>query len=240
MSSDEPDNSLAVEAVASFVVAAGATALGSVDPSAAVLATGLGAAFTTVMPKALETAKQRIFRRFAKSVEAGVESSGSPLTEILIAGDQDPFRQQLTADMLEASAKTPLDQKLIALGRAWANGVLSNDDAVLAREQQFVRSLARLEYPHLRVLDVIRGDFTQVPQGLALVDGWTAEAVRSQLPQYGDLVLQLISVLVSEGLIANQTIQNPMVPGMQFRITAAGEDLVARVEDASLQVNDKL
>lgn len=81
--------------------------------------------------------------------------------------------------------------------------------------------------------NVIRGDFTQVPQGLALVDGWTMEAVRSQLPEYGDLVGQLISVLISEGLIANQTMKNPMVPGMQFRITQAGEDLFARVEDAS-------
>ena len=80
---------------------------------------------------------------------------------------------------------------------------------------------------------MIRGDFTQVPQGLALVDGWTTEAVRSQLPEYGDLVPQLISVLVSEGLIANQTIQNPLVPGTQFRITQAGEELFARVEDAS-------
>lgn len=233
MTPAESEDSLVVEAVASFVVAAGTSALGSVDPSSAVLAAGLGAAFTTLMPKALETAKKRIFRRFAKTVQAGVEDSGSSLPEILIAADRDPFRQQLTSDVLEASAKTPSEDKLVALGRAWAQGVLSDDDSVLAREQQFVRSLARLEYPHLRVLNVIRGDFTQVPQGLALVDGWTREAVRSQLAEYGDLVAQLISVLESEGLIANQTIQNPMVPGTQFRITQAGEELVARVENAS-------
>jgi hypothetical protein len=228
-----PDVPVSVESLTSFVVAAGAAAVGSLDPTLAIVASGAGAGAMPLLQKAIQAAYDRFTKKFTRTVEAGVQDSGVSFQELIIAADKDPFRQQLTSDVLEASGKTPFEDKLVALGRAWAKGILTDDDAVLAREQQFVRSLARLEYPHLRVLNVIRGDFTQVPQGLALVDGWTTEAVRSQLPEYGDLVPQLISVLVSEGLIANQTIQNPLVPGTQFRITQAGEELFARVEDAS-------
>jgi hypothetical protein len=228
-----PEVPLSVESLASFVVAAGAAAVGSLDPSLAVVASGVGAGAMPLLQKAIQTAYERFTKKAVKTVKAGVQDSGASFQKLVGAADKDPFRQQLTADVFEATARTAYEDKITALGRAWAKGVLSDDDSVLAREQQFVRSLTRLEYPHLRVLSVIRGDFTQVPQGLALVDGWTTEAVQSQLPDYGDLVPQLIAVLVSEGLIANQTIQNPMMPGTQFRITQAGEDLFARVEDAS-------
>ena len=184
------------------------------------------------LPRAVEAVRNFRARRLATTAAAGVESSGKPIEEIIEAAAENPLPEQFTADVLEAASRSAFEAKLVALGRAWAQGVLTQNDGELAREQQFVRSIARL-YPDIRVLDVISGDFFAAAAKLALVDGWTPEAVRGQLPEYGVLVDQLVSVLGSEGLVANQTIQNPMVAGTQFRITPAGEDLLARIRAAA-------
>ena len=46
-----------------------------------------------------------------------------------------------------------------------------------------------------------------------LTEGWVPEAVERALPEYGVLVTPLLAALSSEGLIADNTIQNPMTVG---------------------------
>ena len=58
-------------------------------------------------------------------------------------------------DVVDASARSNFDPKLIALGRALAKGVQTPDEVVFQQEVNFVRTLARLEAPHIRVLHVI-------------------------------------------------------------------------------------
>ena len=56
-----------------------------------------------------------------------------------------------------SSTPPPIELRLEAhgLGRALAKGVLTQDEAVFQQEVNFVRTLARLEAPHIRVLQVI-------------------------------------------------------------------------------------
>jgi hypothetical protein len=233
MASDEPAPGTAGESLAAFILAAGAAAVGSADPSLAAVAAGAGGAAMLWVPRLMQAVRTFRANNLARTALAATESTGRSLEEIATVASQDPFRQQLTADFLEAASRAAYDAKLLALGRSWAKGVLTPDDAERAREQQFIRSIARLEYPHIRLLDVISGDFLAAAHRHALVDGWTYEAVIGQLPEYGPIVVQLASVLTSEGLVANQTIQNPMVAGTQFRITAAGEEVLARIAVAA-------
>jgi len=152
-----------------------------------------------LLQKAIQTAYERFTKKAVKTVKAGIQDSGATFQKLIGAADKDPFRQQLTADVLEAAARTAYEDKITALGRAWARGVLTSDDAVLAQEQQLVRSLVRIEYPHVRVLRTVSGDFDEARARLSLVDGWTTEALQQEIPAYGWLVEQLVSVLMSVG-----------------------------------------
>ena len=64
----------------------------------------------------------------------------------------------------------------------------------------------------------------------ALVDGWNLDSVRHELPEYGPMVgRKLLALLSSEGLIADNTIQNPVVHATQFLIRAAGHEILRRL-----------
>jgi hypothetical protein len=144
-----------------------------------------------------------------------------------------PFCQQLSAEALEAAMRSALDSKVIALGKAWARGVYSEVESVTAQERQVVQALARTELPHVRVLEVVSGDFQRSKVGAtALATGWTPEMIQGALPAYGPLVHPLTAVLVSEGLISDSAIRSEMVVGPFYLITAMGNLILDRLREA--------
>ena len=83
------------------------------------------------------------------------EEGEMPFDEVLDAVGDDGAREMFVGDVIDASGRSNFDPKLIALGWALAKGVLTQDEAVFQQEVNFVRTLARLEAPHIRVLQVI-------------------------------------------------------------------------------------
>ncbi len=145
----------------------------------------------------------------------------------------DGAREMFVGDVVDASARSNFDPKLIALGRALAKGVLTPDEIAFQQEVNFVRTLARLEAPHIRVLQVI-GEGLPQQRGIvnrALIHGWEVSDIVQAPPEFGEFAAQLVAVLASEDLIHDEAI-GP-VQGSHNLITGNGRDLLNRVLSAS-------
>jgi hypothetical protein len=226
----------AAEATAQSTLAAGLVALSAVHPDLAVPAASIAAAAGTYLPHLVDRIWTFRIGRIGNAVAAGAQHVDVSVETLVIAAAQSPFRELLTADVFDAASRSAFDDKVTALGRAWAVGVLAEDDVTLAKEQLFVRTIDRIELPHVKALEVVARDpFADAAArgGPPLVDGWTPDAVARNLPEYGPLVQPLLATLTSEGLIVNNTIQNPMAVGTQFRITDTGIDVLRRLRDAA-------
>jgi len=134
----DPRESLPIDSLAAGAMASAGAALGWVDPALGVAAVGVTTAAAPILTRLIETWRERRSRNVAQAVVAGIDSSGESFEVLAEASGSDPFREQLTADVLEAASRSALADKIVALGKAWAKGVLTQDDGELAQEQQFV------------------------------------------------------------------------------------------------------
>ena len=223
----------AIESAVGGGFAAFTTAVANTHPGLAVAIAGTAAALDVWFPALVD----RVFalrRRNVLVTTAAASVEGEiPFEEMLDAVDDDGPRQMFIGDVVEASARSNFDPKLIALGRALARGVLSPDEVAFQQEVQFVRTLARLEAPHVHVLEVIVQGFPQ-QRGIvkrALIQGWEVSDVVQAVPEYGEFAVQLVAVLVSEGLITNSALSP--VQGPQYLATGEGRDLLSRVLSTS-------
>jgi hypothetical protein len=168
------------------------------------------------------------------AIEAGVRSSGSTIDRLVAASNDDPGKQQLSLEAVEAAARSAYNDKIRAIGQAWARGVLTDDEGKHAQERQLIQTMARVELPHVRVLGVVESSFIGVRNAAtALISGWTPEMIQGQCPDYGPMLGQIIAVLRSEGLIADASINSEIGrPGEEFQVTPAGALLLSRLREA--------
>ena len=136
--SDVP--STAMESAVGGGLAAFATALAAAHPAMAVPIAGTAAGIQAWLPRAMD----RVFARRTRSVllvaSAASEEGEMPFDEVLDAVGDDGAREMFVGDVIDASARSNFDSKLIALGRALAKGVLTQDEAVFQQEVNFVRT----------------------------------------------------------------------------------------------------
>jgi hypothetical protein len=223
----------AMEAAVSGGLAAFATALAAAHPGMAVAIAGTAAGIQAWLPRAMD----RVFARRTRSVlltaAAASDEGEMRFDEVLDAVGDDGAREMFVGDVVDASARSNFDPKLIALGRALAKGVLTTDEVAFQQEVNFVRTLARLEAPHIRVLQVI-GESLPQQNGIvnrALIHGWEVSDIVQAVPEFGEFAVQLVAVLASEGLIHDEAISPAQ--GSQYLITGNGRDLLNRVLSAS-------
>jgi hypothetical protein len=184
----------AMESTVSGGLAAFATALAAAHPAMAVPIAGTAAGIQAWLPRA----RDRVFARRTRSVllmaPAASDEGEMPFAEVLDAVGDDGAREMFVGDVVDASARSNFDPKLIALGRALAKGVLTPDEVAFQQEVNFVRTLARLEAPHIRVLQVIRGSLSQ-QRGImnrALIHGWELSDIVQAVPEFGEFAVQLL------------------------------------------------
>jgi hypothetical protein len=185
-------------------------------------------------PVVVEAIRGRL-KNADEAIRAGVQASGSSIEALTSESKSDPFKQQLSLDAIEFASRSAYSEKIRALGRAWASGVMSVDEGLIAQEWQLIRTLSRVELPHIRVLEVVEGSFVGAPGGAtALISGLTPEMIQLQRSEYGPMLGQLIAVLRSEGLIYDGSINNEIGrPGEEFLITPVGSLLLNRLREAA-------
>lgn len=188
----------AVGALAGVAMGAGpvpATIVGGVLPPALTLAHKL-------YQRAL-TARQdragRTLEHAAEILDVGLDI----LQERVLSHDD---RVELLARVLEASARTPLDEKVRALGKVLASGLADDgdtDEALL-----LAAALEDIEAPHIMVLNhLVKHPNTpaelQRPRQQSS-RGWEATQLESQLPNLSGFLGGVLAVLAGKGLITEE------------------------------------
>lgn len=142
--------------------------------------------------------------RAAQAVEraAAMLDVGLDIFEERASGYDD--RLELLARVLEAAARTPLDEKITALARVLASGLEEGSDA--AEAIVLVAALTDLEAPHIAVLEVMTRN--AVPpestwSGRTEPRGWQANQIAEVVPRVAGIVDGLVAVLDGHGLIRN-------------------------------------
>lgn len=85
------------------------------------------------------------------------------LAKLLI--NEGSARLELAMRALEAAARSALDAKICAFGKAIATGAVAADDALVDEETFVVQALAQLEAPHIKLLQIMRRPRIPSPQG---------------------------------------------------------------------------
>jgi hypothetical protein len=216
----------------SVAVLAGGAALLGQDAGAA--ATALTPAMEVVAALVLRTLSQRRTRHAAEALEYGVDAADEPLEEFAEKAVADERRQELLARTLVIAQDTALRDKRRALGRALAAGI-GGDDAKIDEELLFVRAVADIDTPHIRLLSLIASELV-LPgsdSGSVFHSGWSIATMMARDPGLGEAIPALLSTLELHGLVsaASGTASwgGPVSTG-PYNITAAGRTLLDRLK----------
>ncbi len=170
-------------------------------------APGIGASATLAVSTAMRLGEAALLRRrqrmgSALATAAEVMDVGLDILEER-AADYDA-RLELLARVLEAAARTPLEDKVRALGRVLAMGYEDDLDEI-ARAAVLAAALADIESPHVHVLALLRAEPTpdlDVSQSKTR-SGWNGVQLSERLSGSADVLPALLAVLLGHGLIVD-------------------------------------
>lgn len=157
----------------------------------------LAQALAELLPLVISEARQQRLRDFVQEVIAEV-----PPEELLERVQREPRIADLFTDAARTAMDTDLERKRRALARVLRLGFFTSDDAEIDAERMYLRAIAPLEIPHLRLLDIMR----QPPQ---MADGGrigvgtplSEELLHGFYPAAGQLLRALMTQLESWGLV---------------------------------------
>jgi hypothetical protein len=122
-----------------------------------------------------------------------------------------------------------LRDKRRALGRALAAGI-KGDDAQIDDELLFIRAVADVDTPHIKLLTILSDD-QPIPgklSGSVLHGGWSLATVAAHHPEFGGVLPALVWTLESHGLIQAVRSATP-TSAVAYSLTSAGRQLLDRL-----------
>jgi hypothetical protein len=186
-------------------------------------------------------------RRLDNNVDtllAGAEAFGAETVEefvgFLTAVVSDPERQELLARTLTIAQDTAMRDKRRALGRALAQAA-SDTGTKVDPEMLFIRVLADLDEPHIKVLRIMRnpppaqGAVNLQMQAIGqVVRQWHASDIIDQDPGLADVIYGLLPVLARHLLISGGYDVITMAGHEEeYTITEYGEFFLERLAEPS-------
>ena len=214
-----------------------AGAAGLLGPDAAAAGTALTPIMETAFSVVVRRLNQRRFRHGAQTLSDAAEASGEPVEELLAKAVADDRRQELLARALSIAQDASLRDKRRALGRALAVGI-SGDDARIDDELLFIRAVADVDGPHIRLLALMSTDFPAPGKlsGSVFHGGWSLATITARDPGFGDTLPALIQTLEAHGLIRAMRSSVPWQSSTAaYDITAAGRQLLERLAEEGTQ-----
>ncbi|MCU1592168.1 MAG: hypothetical protein JWP11_3424 [Frankiales bacterium] len=171
----------------------GGAAIGNAAPAAVTLAWRLG-------NHALATR----LTRGSQALDQAAQQLGTDLDDIAQRAVTDPARLELLARVLEAAGRSPLPEKIPALGQVLAQGITAGADAAQVDEALLLATaLDTIEAPHAQVLDVLsfgaRSD-TGAPPATRR-GGMFPGVIAARLPGHARLLDSLLHALQGQGLV---------------------------------------
>jgi hypothetical protein len=169
--------------------------------------------------------------------------TGEEVTKFIEGAVSDERRHELLARALIIAQDTAMRDKRRALGRALANGV-ADQGTMVDQELLFIRVLADLDEPHIRVLrimnttpphlDAMRREMQAVGRGD--IRQWYPWSIAKADPGLSDSVWALLRVLEKNNLAwssGEQLTPTDMEP--EYSITPYGEWFLERLSDPATQ-----
>ena len=217
---------LAAGAAASY---AGPVAGTIASGTAPVLVAGLDYVSAAIGTRRLEHA--------AETLGDAADESGAKTPEDFIefvkAAVRDERHQELLARALTIAQDTAIRDKRRALGRALTAGI-AGDDAKIDSELLFIRAVADIDTPHIRLLALMASECPapDSPDSADSPDGWSQDAIAVRDPGLGDALPALLATLVSHGLIRAEdrpTTWTGIDSPQTYTVTAIGRTLRERL-----------
>lgn len=227
MGEEEGGRELAIR-TAVAILSGGASLLG---PDAGAAATAFAPAMEVALTRVAALAGQRRFRHAAETVADAAEASGCSVEELLGRAVSDDRRQELLSRALGVAQDAALRDKRRALGRALAAGI-EGDDARIDDELLFIRAVADVDIPHIKLLKVLSEDQPSPGQlsGSVFHDGWSLATVAARHPEFGGALPALVWTLESHALIQSVRSATPAT-AVAYTVTSAGRHLLDRLAD---------
>jgi hypothetical protein len=187
-------------------------------------------AMTPLAEIAAEAIGRLARRRKEHATEApgdAVEASPDSPEDFIARATADDRRIELTTRTPLIAMDTALRDKRRALGRALAAGV-AGDDARIDEELLFIRAVADLDTPHVKLLARM-AEGPPVSQKFPL-GYWDAATVQAQIPELGASWRPLLAVLELHGLIQPLQSSTPSQGSrVAYSATGLGEQVLSRL-----------
>lgn len=177
----------------------------------------------------------------AETLEDAAQAVGEPVEQLVQQAVSDERREELLARTLTIAQDTALRDKRRALGRALAAGI-AGDDAEIDDELLFIRAVADIDTPHIRLLSLIASEtIPPPPDNIVPRRGWSAYTVAERDPGLGEAIPALLSTLESHALIHAEdrlaTLGGMMTPPV-YNVTSAGRTLLERLAAEGSETDD--
>ena len=183
------------------------------------------------MARVVSVIRQRRFRHAAETVADAAQASDSSVEDLLSNAVSDDRRHELLSRVLSIAQDAALRDKRRALGRALAAGIVG-DDARIDDELLFVRAIADVDEPHIKLLEILSED--QPIQGSlggrVSPGGWSLAVVAERHPEFGGALPVLVWTLESHALIQVIRTATPS-SAVVYAITSTGRQLLQRLAE---------
>ncbi|WP_327368676.1 hypothetical protein [Streptomyces sp. NBC_01217] len=208
MSSDEgktPKFSAEMAVHATTTLVAGAVGIG--HPEAGLLL-AMAKDFTDpVLEGFVEKLKIQYEERARTALAFAANEAGLTASGFMLSIDSDHRKMTLTAQTIQAATQTPLEQKIIALGRSLGRGV--RDETLVDAEMLRIRGLAGIETWEVQLMEVLSAG-PPVPQSSRIEDqrlpGWTRSDILSVRSGFAAAVDASVARLTREGMARDASI----------------------------------
>jgi hypothetical protein len=147
---------------------------------------------------------------------------------LIRAAEADPDRRHLCVSATRASEGSLYSERIVALGRALASGLLADETAVLDMEQQVVDALATLERPHLALLQRM-SVWNDGHHRYTTVKTFSDEEIQEIAAPETSIATRLKATLEREGLLQRVTGTYPGIAGNPWNVSDFGLEVLTRL-----------
>jgi hypothetical protein len=182
----------------------------------------------------VDTLGHRRYQHAAQTLTDAADAACDALEDFVKKAVADDRRHELLTRALSIAQDTALRDKRRALGRALAAGIVG-DDACVDDELLFIRTVADVDAPHIRLLGLLAAQTAMAGQksGNVFQAGWSLDAIAAADPGLGDAVPALLSTLRLHALITDEEpvtmYRGPGAVSTCYNITESGRQFLNRL-----------
>lgn len=219
------------ELITRTTVAITAGGAGLAGPDWGALATAMTPAAEMALARVVGFIGRRRHGHVEEAVTVAADERSQSVEDLLAAAVENDENHELFVRVVTVAQDTALREKRIALGRALAAG-LDGDESAVNDELLFVRAVADLDAPHIRLLSVMneprKGTGQMAEQ--SLVDGWTEAILTPAVPLLARHLPSLLATLGQHGLITSESLATwEGLDARSYRITDLGRSTLQRL-----------